>query len=277
MLRTRLPRPFLKWAGGKRQLLGELIGEIDRLESFGLYHEPFLGGGALFFELSRLERLPAGACLSDTNLSVIDTYIGVQTDVAGVMTHLGRHASSHTEEYYYRVRSQNPVDVVERAARVIYLNKTCFNGLYRENRAGQFNVPIGRYINPPILDEANLSAVSNSLHNVPIRCASFESCLVDTFPGDLVYFDPPYHPVSQTSSFTSYSKDGFSAKDQRTLRDVFAELDRRSVHVMLSNSATAFVRSLYDGFRQREVLATRAVNSKGAGRGRIPELLITNF
>lgn len=276
-LAGRLPRPFLKWAGGKGQLLKELFSTIDSLPWSGAYHEPFVGGGALFFELSRNSRIPSRAILADVNVNLIECYEAVRSNVAAVIALLHEHAANHSAEHYYRTRSLVPRTLEERAARVIYMNKTCFNGLYRENRRGEFNVPIGDYVNPNICDEPNLRACSRALQPVVARQESFESVLGAARAGDLVYFDPPYVPLSETSSFTAYARDGFDATNQQHLADVFRELDRLGALVMLSNSSTPLVKQLYCTFPTREVMARRSVNSKGNRRGDVPELIVTNF
>lgn len=267
-------RPVLKWAGGKGKLLRELLTHIP--ETFEAYHEPFVGGGALFFELAAQRRIKS-AYLSDINASLIDVYLGLRDCVDDVIAVLQQHRHEH--DYYYAVRALNPANLSlpERAARVIYLNKTCYNGLYRENRAGQFNVPFGRYKNPTICDEPNLRAASAVLQGVDIACRPFSTVLDAAQPGDFVYFDPPYVPASATANFTAYHRHGFGPDDQRRLRDVFAALAARGVRAMLSNSDTPLVRELYAGFRVEQVLAARAVNSKANGRGKVAEVLALNY
>jgi DNA adenine methylase len=270
------PKPFLKWAGGKGRLLPELIARLpDRFEA---YHEPHVGSGALFFELAARGVL-AKAYLSDVNPSLIETYLAIRDQVEDVISILHKHRKKHDQDYYYLVRAIDPARLspVGRAARVIYLNKTCYNGLYRENKRGQFNVPFGRYQNPAICDAANLRAVSRVLQGVVIEQRGYTSTLDYAQPGDFVYFDPPYHPLSATSSFTAYDRHGFAADDQRGLHNVFAELARRGVFVMLSNSDTHFICDLYDGFKIERVYASRAINSKANGRGKIAELIIRNY
>lgn len=185
----------------------------------------------------------------------------------------------HEKAYYYQIRALQPADLSlpERAARTIYLNRTCYNGLYRENRAGQFNVPFGRYKNPTICDEPNLRAVSRVLQGVTLSCRHFASVLQLAQPGDFVYFDPPYHPLSVTASFTSYDRNGFGADDQTELRDVFGELTRRGVKAMLSNSDTPLIWQLYEQYRISRVLASRAINSKAGSRGKITEVIVYSY
>ena len=270
------PRPFLKWAGGKKRLLPELIARLP--ESFAAYHEPHVGSGALFFELASRGVL-AQVYLSDVNQSLIDTYVAVRDQVEEVISILKKHQKKHDRDYYYVVRAIDPsrLPLAGRAARVIYLNRTCYNGLYRENKAGQFNVPFGRYTNPTICDVINLHSVSRALNEIDIARRGYASVLERAAPGDFVYFDPPYYPLSATSSFTAYDRNGFTEDDQQNLRDVFAALARRGVCVMLSNSDTPLIRKLYADFRIDRVLARRSINSKGNRRGKIAELIIRNY
>jgi DNA adenine methylase len=271
------PRPFLKWAGGKGQLLAELVKRVDAAGSFGRYHEPFVGGAALFFELCATGKLKKKALLSDSNANLIEAYLGLRQSVEEVVALLETHALQHSQDHYYATRVIVPKTLPERAARIIYLNRTCFNGLYRENSSGRFNVPMGRYDNPRICDAPNLRAVASALRKADIECRPFETVLDRAKPGDLVYFDPPYHPVSKTSSFTAYAKGGFGEEHQRHLAQVFRELAERGVKAILSNSMTDFVRDLYADFRIDAVDATRRVNSKADRRGKIPEALIVNW
>lgn len=271
------PRPFLKWAGGKRQLVPELLATIDAAGPIRRYHEPLLGGGALFFALARAGRLRRPACLSDVNRNLIDAYLALRDDVDLVIRHLKEHRRRHSESYFYRIRDAKPRAPSRRAARIIYLNRTCFNGLYRENSKGRFNTPFGHYAAPMICDEENLRAVASALGKADIAARDFGCVLELAERGDLVYFDPPYHPVSKTSRFTSYSRDGFGAGEQRRLSEVAAVLAGRGVKVVLSNSMTDFTRELYRGFHCREVLAARSINSRADRRGKIPEALFASF
>jgi DNA adenine methylase len=262
-------RPFLKWAGGKRQLLPELQARVP--QRYGRYFEPFLGGGALFFA----ER-PRRATLADVNERLIRTYKGVRDAVEDVIRLLKGYR--YDEKSFYEVRGA-PIDErsdAEVAAWFIYLNKTGFNGLYRVNRHNRFNVPFGRYVNPTICDPGNLRACSSALGGTAVRVGDFASVADQARANDFVYFDPPYMPLSATSSFTSYTSTGFGAEQQTLLRDLALTLKRRGVHVLLSNSAAPFIRELYrDGFDVFDVSATRMVNSRAAGRGAITELVIT--
>lgn len=271
------PHPFLKWVGGKRQLIPDLLEAVEAAGAFRRYHEPFLGGGALFFALARAGRLRGTSFLSDVNHNLIDAYLAVRDDARGLIRQLERHKSRHTEEHFYDVRATVPRTLTKRAARVIYLNKTCFNGLYRENSKGKFNTPFGRYVNPGIVDERNLLVVSDTLRRVKLEAREFASVLARARRGDLVYFDPPYIPINKTADFTAYSKGGFGIEGQRQLADVFARLAHRGVNVMLSNSMTEITVDLYDAFFINEVFANRSINSRADRRGKVSEALITSF
>jgi DNA adenine methylase len=261
-------RPFLKWAGGKRQLLPALLEHVP--DHIGSYIEPFVGSGALFFHLR-----PKRAVLTDVNERLIRTYLGVRDHVGDVIGLLGSY--THDRDFFYSLREMD-IDAksdAEVAAWFIYLNKTGFNGLYRVNRKNVFNVPFGRYENPNFCDEKTLRACSDALANAEVRVADFAEVASRAKKGDFVYFDPPYVPLSATSSFTSYTSDGFGADGQKRLRDAALALKKRGVRVLLSNSSAPFVRSLYRrGFAIHEAKATRSVNSKGSGRGAVTELII---
>ncbi len=266
---VQAPRPFLKWAGGKRQLLPALLRHVPG--RYGTYFEPFLGGGALYFALQ-----PRGAVLADTNLRLIRTYRGVRDDVEGVIERLRTYP--HDAEFFYAMRERD-IDAAgdaEVGAWFIYLNRIAYNGLYRVNRRNRFNVPFGRYANPTICDADNLRACAAALAGVDLRPGDFDQALRDARRDDFVYFDPPYVPLSPTASFTSYTSQGFGPDEQVRLRDRARRLKESGVHVLLSNSSTDFVRELYgDGFHLEEVAATRLVNSRSSRRGPIPELVMT--
>lgn len=270
----RAARPFLKWAGGKGRLLDELLRRMPL--RYGRYLEPFVGAGALFFALQ-----PREAYLSDINDELITTYRVVQSDLEGLVRLLKRHR--HQEEYFYKLRDADRAPSfarwsdVRRAARLIYLNKTCFNGLYRVNAQGYFNVPFGAYRNPTILDEANLRACHHALQGAELACAPFEAVLLKAKAGDFVYFDPPYAPLSATSNFTSYTRGGFDAAAQLRLRDVCRALDEKGVRWMLSNSSAPMILELYRDFRIEYVHAPRAINSVASKRGGVSELIIRNY
>ena len=277
-----IPRPFVKWAGGKRQLLAQF--ELFWPATFRGYVEPFVGGGAVFFHLCRQGRLPGPVVLNDASAELMLCYETIRDDLEGLLVALRRHEPHRLDaDYYYAVRAwdrgpdfaRRPA--VGRAARTLFLNRTCYNGLYRVNRQGHFNVPFGRYKDPRIVDEANLRAVSDALQGVNLHSDDFERCLEWATAGDLVYLDPPYDPLSATASFTSYTSAAFDEDEQRRLADVYRRLDAAGCRVMLSNSDTALIRELYAGYRIKVLRARRAISSKGSGRGAIPELLILNY
>lgn len=262
-------QPFTKWAGGKRVLLPEILPRLPK--KIGTYYEPFVGGGAVFFALAAEDRF-RHAVLGDANDDLMETYFAIKNDLETLVSRLKAHAGKHSEEYFYKVRAQRGSYV---AARFIYLNRTCFNGLYRVNRKGEFNVPFGKYANPTICDEANLRAVSEALQSVELETNDFEKTVQTAKKGDAVYFDCPYAPASETANFTAYTAGGFGPEAQERLRDVARKLIDRGVYVLLSNSDTPFVRKLYKGFKIEEVQAPRRVNSKGGKRGNVGELLIS--
>lgn len=265
-------KPFLKWVGSKRYLLPEILPRLPK--KIGTYYEPFLGGGAVFFALATEKRFKR-AVISDANRELMSTYKIVRDKPAELTKRLKKHV--YEEKRYYEVRAQDPWKLgdVERAARMIYLNRTGFNGLYRVNKKGEFNVPFGRYTNPTICDEENLLAVSEVLQDVEIKSEDFGYATFDAKRDDVVYFDCPYVPLSATSNFTAYAKDGFGPKEQERLRNCAARLDSIGVHVLLSNSDTPLVRELYKGFKIERVEAPRRVNSKAEKRGNVSELLIS--
>ncbi|MCZ6675724.1 MAG: DNA adenine methylase [Candidatus Poribacteria bacterium] len=268
--------PFLKWAGGKTQLLKQF--EPLFPPKFERYIESFIGGGAVFFHLFSFGRIRE-ARLSDNNEELINCYQVVKTDVSELISLLKTHQKCHNEDYYYHMRSLQPIDLslVERAARILYLNKTCFNGLYRVNRKGQFNVPIGSYENPAICNEDALTAASRVLENVTILHADFEECTNAAQTNDFVYLDPPYSPISETANFTQYTKDGFSGKDQQRLATVFEQLTTKNCYAMLSNSDCEPIRQLYQKHHIETVRAKRAINSKATARGAIGEIVVRNY
>jgi DNA adenine methylase len=262
--------PFLKWAGGK----GRLLAQYQPLfpQRFERYFEPFVGAGAVFFHLA-----PPNAHLSDVNPELVNAYQVIRNHVEELIATLASYP--HDRDFYYALRARDPehMPAVERAARIIYMNKTCFNGLYRVNRRGQFNVPFGDYKNPRILDEAGLRAAHSALQNVSITHQGFDAVLAEAKSGDFVYFDPPYHPLSPTASFTSYAADDFGPEDQIRLAAVFRRLDAKGVKLMLSNSDTPFIRDLYEGFHIQQVWAPRAINRDAAKRQPVAEVVVTNY
>lgn len=262
--------PFVKWVGGKRSLLPQMERLFPR--RFERYFEPFVGGGAVFFKLQ-----PQLATLSDYNADLINCYRVVRDDVERLLRHLATHRND--EEYFYTLRAQRPEELsgIEAASRLIYLNRTCFNGLYRVNSKGGFNVPYGRYKNPNIVNERGLRAASAALQGAKLTNRSYMAVLEEAKRGDFIYFDPPYHPVTKTANFTSYTADSFSEQDQRDLADVFAELARRGCKVMLSNSDTPFIQSLYAEFNVETVSAPRLVNRDATKRGPVSEVIVRNY
>ncbi len=271
-------RPFVKWAGGKGSVVGAIAAELPDLSHIERYVEPFVGAGAFFFWIRR--NRPELLCrIADNNEELMNAYSSIRDRVDRVVAKLQVHAMMHDKEYYYAVRKKRPLVAAERAARCIYLNRTCYNGLYRVNRHGQFNVPMGRYRNPRIVDEENLAAVSETLQGVSVLAIDFEKALADSGKGDLVYLDPPYHPISSTSNFTSYTVGGFGEDEQRRLAEVYESLCRRGAAVIQSNSATPFIRSLYQRLdpapRMKVIDVPRSINSKAISRGVIKELLIS--
>lgn len=269
--------PFVKWAGGKTQLLHRLDAHIPRFER---YFEPFLGGGALFFHLA--SRMQFSAHLSDANRDLVNAYNVVKNDVEGLIALLERHERNYSKapaEYYYRLRSAQPDNSLEAAARFIALNKTCYNGLYRVNRSGAFNVPIGRYKNPTICDRDQLRNASAALNHSDARIVAFDyrQALKKARKGDFVYLDPPFDPLSRTANFVDYTRSGFGEQDQIELAQVFRELDRKECSVLLSNSDTRLTRKLYSGFGRRKVQVLRAISCKGSERTGYRELLVYNY
>jgi DNA adenine methylase len=277
-------RPFIKWAGGKGQLLPELSRRLPA--RFRRYHEPFVGGAALFFHLYNAGLLHAGAVLSDYNPELILCYKAVRDDVDLLIEVLREHARHRLDsEYFLQVRSWDRQpgfaqrSPIERAARTIFLNRTCYNGLYRLNNKGQFNAPFGYYKNPLICDPDNLRAVSMALQEVDLRVGDFGAVFEEAEPGDLVYFDPPYVPVSATASFTHYTGQTFGPEDQRRLAELFDSLMARDVYVMLSNSHTPLTRELYaaHAVSTSVVLASRKINCDGRKRGSVEELIVCSY
>lgn len=270
--RERLPdaEPVVKWAGGKWRMLSQLLPLFP--ERYGRYYEPFLGGAAVFLGLQ-----PGGAVLSDVNADLVTLYRVIQTDVESLIADLARHR--YERDYYYRVRAQDGARLspVQRASRTLYLNRTCFNGLYRVNRRGEFNVPFGRYTNPTICDADRLRAVSAALAGCRVVDQDYATATATAVDGDLVYFDPPYFPLTRTSNFTSYTKMAFGPDDQRRLAAVFDDLTARGVACVQSNSDTPFIRGLYAHHRIDLVTARRAISRDPESRGLVTEVVIRNF
>lgn len=266
------PRPVLKWAGGKRQLLREILARLPR--RIETYHEPFVGGAAVFFALAAEKRF-RHAVIADKNADVVNVYLALRDDVGQVIDRLGRLSRRHSAREYYRIRAERPRSVAARAARILYLNKTAYNGLYRVNQSGQFNVPLGRYDEPRIVDEARLTAASQALSGVDIRVADFEQVCAAARAGDAVYLDPPYLPVSRTSHFAAYHREPFGLTEHQRLARVFKELSQRGVASLLSNSNTRDTRALFGDFEVCVIGVRRSINSNPARRGPVPEILVS--
>ena len=269
--------PVVKWAGGKRQLLDVILPLLPARIAF--YCEPFVGGGAVLFA-----RQPRRGLVNDLNSGLMELYAVIRDDVDALIADLHRH--ENTAEYFYRLRNldRDPagfsaLSPVERASRLLYLNKTCYNGLFRVNAAGHFNTPFGNYKNPNLTDERTLRAVSRYLtkNALELRSEDFESTLADVPRGGFVYLDPPYDPLSDTANFTGYQSGGFGRDAQLRLRRCCGDLHRRGVRFLLSNSSTPFIRGLYDDFEIHTVQARRAVNRDAGGRGPVEEVLVRNY
>jgi DNA adenine methylase len=268
--RAKDAAPFVKWVGGKRALLPELAVRFPA--RYNRYFEPFLGGGAVFFHLQ-----PERALLSDYNEELIETYRTVRDDVDRLIRHLATHRVD--EEYYYAMRAQDPstLEPFERASRLIFLNRTCFNGLYRVNARGGFNVPYGKHKNPTICNEPGLRAASLALSSADLSYRSYAEVLDHAKAGDFFYFDPPYHPRNATANFTSYTAGSFTERDQAELAGTFRELSQRGCKLMLSNSDTPLIRDLYAEFHVEVVMAPRFINRDATKRGPVSELLVRNY
>lgn len=277
MKKDKLVLPVVKWVGGKRQLLPEIEKYIP--ESFTTYYEPFLGGGAVLFNLQ-----PKKAIVNDINEELINLYQVIKDNVDELIEDLEKHENN--SEYYYRIREQDrdrnvysKLSPVKRASRIQFLNKTCFNGLFRVNQQGEFNTPFGRYKNPNITNETTLRAVSRYFNNANItfKCCNFEEVLKGIRKESFVYFDPPYDPVSVSASFTGYDKGGFNREQQVRLKKLCDKLNSRGVKFLLSNSATDFILDLYKDYRIEIVQAKRAINSDATKRGQVNEVLVMNY
>ena len=268
--------PILKWAGGKRQLIPKILSTFPKDYRQRVFHEPFFGGGAVFFKIK-----PKKSSINDINPRLMSFYKVVR-DSPTELIELAKGYRHDKDEYYkLRDRFNEPgLTDIEDAALLLYLNKTAFNGLYRVNSKGQFNVPFGRYKNPTIVDENRILEASRILKNIEILSTDFTYVIEHSDEGDLCYFDPPYLPVSDTADFTSYSKDGFSYMDQIRLRDTCIELDEKGVLFVLSNSYVEELVDKYqevDHFRVEVVKANRAINSVAEKRGPVDEILVTNI
>ena len=269
-----IAKPFIKWAGGKRQLIKELVKLLPA--NYNRYFEPFIGGGALFFAIQ-----PKNAYISDINPELINLYDVVKNDVDSLIEDLRRY--KNTEDYFYKIRnldrkpSYKKFSKIRKASRFIYLNKTCYNGLYRTNSKGYFNVPFGSYKNPNIIDEQNLKACSELLKKTEILSSHFLAMENKIKTGDFVYLDPPYIPINKTSSFTKYYKDDFDISEQIKLKELCDRLTKKNIYFMLSNSYSKLILNLYKQYNIKKIKATRTINSKANKRGAINELIITNY
>jgi DNA adenine methylase len=272
-------RPFVKWVGGKQQLLPQL--EPLFPVNFRRYFEPFVGGGAVFFRLWNTGRLPSQVFLFDNNPELVNAYVVARDQVDALIEALAIHQQLHSKSHYYKVRGLDrekaQLNEVDKAARTVYLNRTCYNGLFRVNSKGQFNVPIGSYASPQILLENVIRTAGAALQGVIVEIRDFRDIMQFARPRDFFYFDPPYDPLTKTASFTSYTAESFGEDDQRALADIVSSLSAKGAYVMLSNSKTPLILDLYKRFRIETVQAKRAVNSDASGRGCIEEVVVLNY
>jgi len=279
-----IAKPFLKWVGGKTKLVPELVEMFPK--KFNNYFEPFVGGGALFYEV--IQKYKVGfSSINDINKKLITAYVQIKQNPKELILLLKEIDKEYKKllleeqrNYFNSTRkkyNEGNIDDTTTAAYLIFLNKTCFNGMYRENSKGEYNIPFGDQKNPNICDEENILAVSKCLKNTEITNYSFEDSVKKCKKGDLIYFDPPYYPINATSSFTGYSKSSFGEIEQKKLKDVFIDLANRGCFVMLSNSHTPFIEKLYKEFHVNYRYAARSINSKGDKRGKIEEVVVTSF
>jgi DNA adenine methylase len=277
-MKNKLVSPFVKWVGGKRQLLKEIAQELPKDLSRLKFFEPFVGGGAVFFHLQ-----PRSAAINDANPELVNAYEMIKTDVEGLIKNLKTHKNE--ADYFYEIRALDreekflKLSKIERASRLIFLNKTCFNGLYRVNNSGEFNSPFGRYENPNIVNEPVLRAVSNFLNanEIKITNLDYAEALKKIGKNSLVYFDPPYHPVSESSNFTGYVAGGWGEDEQKRLRDLCDQLTEKGVKFLLSNSSAPLIYDLYKKYQIKTIKAARSINSVGTKRGDVDEVLIKNY
>jgi DNA adenine methylase len=274
--RNSVVMPFLKWAGGKRQLVPQLLNHLP--PRYNRYYEPFVGAGALLMTLQ-----PKRATINDSNEELINCYKVIKYQVDDLIHDL--HTHQNHADYFYQIRAWDrhqdfaSKSHVQRASRVIFLNKTCYNGLFRVNSRGEFNAPFGRYKRPNIVDQTVLRAVSDYFNrsDLTILNQDFAQAVADAEAGDFIYFDPPYDPLSETASFTAYGANGFNREEQKRLKAVVDALDQKGCKIMLSNACTDFICDLYQGYRQERVQAARAINSNALKRGKIDEILVMNY
>ncbi len=269
--------PVLKWAGGKTQLLGHILPQLPNKAK--TYYEPFIGGGAVFFAMANQRRFER-AVIADKNIALVEMYRVIRDDLDSLVGCLAEHQQYATDsDYFYHMRAKNPdeLSLVERVGRTMFLNKTCFNGLYRVNKKGQFNVPFGKYKNPKVLNEPKLQAASKALQGVEIRHSDFSDIAKEAGKGDAIYFDPPYVPLSDSSSFTAYHNSPFGPKQHETLAKAYQDCCKRGATAVLSNSDCEYTREIYGTFEVETVGASRAINSKASGRGRVNEVLVVGL
>lgn len=283
-IKTPKAHPFVKWAGGKSRVVDQIVKFFPSAAQFGSYYEPFLGSAAIYFAIS-----PRNGRLNDQNKTLIDTYIVIRDSVEVLISELNKLQREYysctnidlKKQYYLDRRSEfNKLSIpksIRKSALFIFLNKTGFNGMYRENNSGQYNIPFGKHDHPLICDAVNLRIVSNDLSCIDLTSTSYEEAIKDVKPRDLVYLDPPYYPLNPTSNFTEYQAGGFSVDDQKKLREVFAQLDSSGCYVVMSNSFCEEINKLYDGYNISRIQVARAINSKSNKRGKIDEAIITNF
>lgn len=275
---NKLVAPFLKWVGGKRQLMPSIVEHLPENIKDYKYIEPFIGGGAVLFNLQ-----PKNAIINDFNEELINVYQVIKNNLDELIIDLKKHKNE--AEYFYSIRSLDrngefkKLNAIQRASRVIFLNKTCFNGLYRVNNAGEFNSPFGRYKNPNIVNEPTLKAVNKFLNsnNIDIKSGDYSEILKQADKKCFVYLDPPYHPISESSNFTGYVQGGWNMYDQIDLKTACDELNKKGVKFLLSNSSADFIKDLYKDYKITIVKANRAINSNGADRGEVDEVLIRNY
>lgn len=275
---NKLVAPFLKWVGGKRQLMPSIVEHLPENIKNLNYSEPFIGGGAVLFYLQ-----PKNAIINDFNEELVNVYNVIKNNLSELIADLKKH--NNNADYFYEIRGLdrteqfNDLTPVQRASRIIFLNKTCFNGLYRVNNAGEFNAPFGRYKNPNIVNEPTLKAVNKYLNtnNIIIRSGDYATVLEELDNRSFVYLDPPYHPISESSNFTGYVQGGWNIFDQARLRDACNELTERGIKFLLSNSSSPQIKDLYENYNITTVKANRAINSNGADRGEVDEVLIRNY
>lgn len=283
-LDTHAPKPFLKWAGGKSSVLSSLNNYLP--ENFSNFHEPMIGGGAFFIDLKKEKNIDRKFFIGDYNEDLINAYTIVKSDVNALINHLKKieeiylgHDLTDREKYYYEMRAYEPINSVEKASKFIFLNKTCFNGLYRVNKAGKFNVPHGKYKSPKICDADNLLAISNLLDDVKLKQHDIRNGYVDAKAKDLIYLDPPFYPISKTADFTSYTSNKFLHDEQLNLKLLIDDLTKKQIYVMLSNSDHPWIIGAYQASKYsiQYIQARRSLSSAVKSRGQINELIITNY